>query len=435
MRPLRIAIGCSSLCRGIGGTERAAACLAAEMADRGHFPLILSFGDINGQARPSFPLARRVRHLVFTDDEGGWHEIISGLRDFLMADQTDVFLSMQSERTHLFWEVACMGTGIPFIMSERTDPAIYSQNRVWNIPGRMAAIAGADCVHELLSSHAAEVPRHMRHKVRVIPNAGRVFSTSADPRGPERKKLLYLARMAESKRPLILLDAFRLIMDKYPDWSLEMWGEGPKSGDLREAVAAGGLGERVKLCGLCMDVEAAYSGAQIYCLPSAYEGFPNAVLEAMRVGLPIAGFQSCAGLANVARHGETAILASEDSPQSLAAVLDTLMSDGDLRGRLGGAAKKASALYAPEIVYGQWERLFYEMAALKGDTEMNRMRTPAFEAKAALSAAARREWLGWEFGEPMPYTWDWWRQRGGNVIRRLRASAKNSFKPLRCQAD
>lgn len=414
---MRIVIACSSLCSSRGGSERAATNLAAEMARRGHAVLLLSTFGPKKEADPVYALRPGVRHLSI--DSPGEHAQIRRLREFLAADGTDVFLSMQSDGAHLHWAMCCLGAGIPFICSERVDPIIYIENYSWNRAGRYAVLAGADYIHELLPIYVQTIPEYFRGKARVIPNAAPAKSLQANPAGGIRKKLLYLARLCNQKRPLMLLDAFRLLAAKHPDWDLEIWGHGPLGDKLQRRILACGLKNRIFWRGICINSEKAFSGAQIYCLPSYFEGFPNTVLEAMAAGLPVVGFECCQGVKGVVKDGATGLLAREDTPESLAAVLDKLMGDPALRVEMGAAAKTACAEYNSKKIFDQWEALFAEAAAKKGHTVMDSLYREPFASRATLSAAARREYLYRDFGEPMPWSFAWFRQRGGNALKNV----------------
>lgn len=418
---LRLAIACSSLCVSRGGSERVATYLAAEMASRGHSVLLLSSACPGDKAtEPCYGLPVGVRHMVI--DSRGRHVDLRHLREFLTADKTDVFLSMQSDGAHLQWAMACMGSGIPFICSERVDPEIYIESIAWNKPGRHAVLAGADCIHELLSTYLDTIPEPFRHKARVIPNAVPQKVKPADPVGGERKTLLYLARLCEQKRPGLLLQAFELLKDKFPDWDLVVWGHGPQEKYVKKFSSSKNNAGRIQYKGICKDAESAFAEAQIYCLPSYFEGFPNTVLEAMSAGLPVAGFKNCKGVAGVVKDSETGLLAKEDTPESLAEVLEILMTDAELRSKMGQAGKAASEEFQAKKIYDQWENLFIEMAELKGDTVMDSLYKEPMASRLTLSAAARREYLYRNFGEAMPWSFAWLKYRSANFIRNIFAS-------------
>ncbi len=420
---LRLAIACSSLCISRGGSERVATYLAEEMANRGHAVLLLSSTfPVDKVTEPCYGLPHGVRHMVI--DSRGRHADLRHLREFLISDKTDVFLSMQSDSAHLQWAMACMGSGIPFICSERVDPEIYIENIAWNKPGRYAVLAGADCIHELLPIYIDTIPEPFRHKVHVIPNAVPQKVKPADPVGFGRKKLLYLARLCEQKRPVLLLKAFELIKDKFPDWDLIIWGHGPHEKYVKKYSFAKNNAERIQYRGVCKDTESAYAESQIYCLPSYFEGFPNTVLEAMSAGLPVAGFKNCKGVAGVVQDKTTGLLAKEDTPEALAEILAILMADAELRCKMGQAGKAVSEKFQAKKIYDQWETLFTEMAALKNNTVMDSLYKEPMASRLTLSAAARREYIYRNFGEAMPYSFRWWREKAGNFLNNATKSLK-----------
>ena len=145
---MHIAIACSSLCVSRGGSERAATRLANYLAKLGHAVTLLSLRYDKQIGTPVYPLDTRVRHLNWLFSEK--HADIRRYRELLRDSGVDVFLSMQSCAIHLFWSMVCMGSGIPFICSERCSPVEYITRTGWNHAGRNAVLSGADCIHELL---------------------------------------------------------------------------------------------------------------------------------------------------------------------------------------------------------------------------------------------------------------------------------------------
>lgn len=418
MAKLRIVIACCSLTFSKGGSERAAVNLAEAMTLRGHYVLLLSCVAPDGNTVPAYPLAEGIRHLSVT--RTGWHGEISLLRKVLVDEKIDVFLAFGSSSILLFWAIICKGSGIPFICSERTDPVNGIEKIYWNRTGRMAVLAVADCIHELLPVHARSVPDYLQNRVAVIPNAAPQKQPTCGERASKRKSVLYLARLHEAKRPALLIEAFGKVMDKYHDWNLEIWGHGPLEQTLRELINKAGAGNRVRFHGQCDNPVQAYAASDIYCLPSSHEGFPNTVLEAMSAGMPTVGFKSCAALANIVEDNKNGLLATEDNSTSLALTLEQLMSDDDLRARLGAAAKEAVANYDPGEIFGKWEQLFQTLAKSKGNTVMDKLaRDDDFTCRAELSTSARSEWILRDFGEPLPLSWAWLTCRLKNLCHNL----------------
>lgn len=413
---MKVAIGAMGLCLGRGGTERAAVGLAHALLARGHEPLILCLD--NGKP-PAYPVQPGVRlHFPPRDFAFGRHADVRAVREFLARERPAAFVSMQSCWTHMLWGLACLGTGIPFICSERSDPR-HTEAVTWSRPGRHAVLAAADFIHELSPAHVETVPEYWRAKARVIPNAAPALAEAPGPGRAGRPVLLFLARFVESKRPLLLLEAFRLLARDFPEWELRFRGYGPAGGALRAFVAAHGLGDRVSVAAPAEDLAAEYASATVYCLPTRVEGFPNTVLEAMSLGLPVAGVADCPALRPLEAAG-AARLAPGATPEALAAALRPLLASPELRQGMGAAGQALCAgPHAPEAVYARWEALLGEAAALRGRTRMDAFAREPFASRATLSAAARREWLFRDFGEPMPWSVAWLRARLGRLAGRL----------------
>ncbi len=417
MKNLRIAIGCFSLCLGKGGSERVAVNLSEEMTRRGHQVLLFSHIGPKGETTPVYPLSSNVRHIALNGS--GWHGEVAKLKKILIYEKIDVFLSLGASAMHFFWASACIGTGIPIIYSEHSDPVERIEKINWNRQGRMAALYGADCIHELLPGYMNTIPQELREKAIVIPNCAPRNPISAIIKDEGQKTLLYLGRLCEEKRPQLLLDAFCLLADKYPDWNLEIWGYGPLEGRIRGQIKKSETSGRIFFRGQCDNPGQAYANAQLYCLPSSHEGFPISVLEAMTAGLPIVGYKSCNAIANIIEDGKTGLLADEDSPESLAHALDTLMGDCNLRKSIGDAAKTAASAYQPDGIYNKWESLFFEMANIKGQTIIKSFASEEFLHRANLSCSARREWLFHDFGKPLPWSFEWLHTCCVNLVNKL----------------
>ena len=170
----------------------------------------------------------------------------------------------------------------------------------------------------------------------------------------------------KQKRQHLLLEAFAKISKQFPQWRVELWGE-EQGGEtytrkLRGIIQKYHLEKQVKLCGNTDDVLSVYRRASILAFPSAYEGFPLAMTEAMSAGLPVVAYRSCPAVNELVRDGETGLLV-DDGVDALAEGLKKLMEDQELRERMGKAAHESMKEFASEKIWDQWESLMQDVIA------------------------------------------------------------------------
>ena len=139
----------------------------------------------------------------------------------------------------------------------------------------------------------------------------------------------------------------------------DRWIGGAPRISLTELVENLGLSSRVDIVSPARSIEVEYQNAQLFALPSHYEGFPNSLAEALAHGLPAVGFADCPGTNDLIQSGVNGILAhGPDRVEALALALEPLMASGQLRGELGKAAVSSIEGFALENVVDQWENLF-----------------------------------------------------------------------------
>jgi glycosyltransferase involved in cell wall biosynthesis len=192
--------------------------------------------------------------------------------------------------------------------------------------------------------------------VRAIPNALRPLAAQPAVDAAPGPQIVAVGRLQREKGHDLLIEAFAAVAHDFPKWRLTILGEGPERDALAALARARGIGERVSLPGWTDRPEDVLAGAELFVMASRYEGFPNALLEAMGVGLPVIS-TACGGAEELIENGTSGRVVKLDDPPALAAALRELMADPTLRRRFGAAAQRAAHRYTPAAVFRLWDEI------------------------------------------------------------------------------
>lgn len=169
--------------------------------------------------------------------------------------------------------------------------------------------------------------------------------------GHEPPRVLYVGLLTPRKGVLDLLEASRLLRGRGVAHELWLLGGTPDEGGTAEAEVRAGLDDEVRLLGSRPRAEmpAAYAGADILCLPSWWEAMPLSVLEAMAAGLPVVA-TDVGDVARAVVDGRTGYVVPPRNPEKLAAALQSLIEDPDLRARMGAAGRaRVTELFSADV--------------------------------------------------------------------------------------
>ena len=368
-RPLKLIFVARKFANMAGGLERISIDLMNEMARRGYQVGLMTWDD--SLAVTHYPLDPRVQWLKL---DIGNPEVPSGMaerlarlrrfRDFAKDFRPDVILGFQSGAA-LFSRVATLGLGIKILAAERVSPDMWKYVRK-GLGYRILdiySLALADRITVQFPDYRERYPRILWRKIVAIHNP--VFHRIADSRVEnvsDEKILLYVARFCFQKNHELLINAFARLSGSFQDWKLVLAGDGEYDDRVRAQVARLGLQDRVVFCGAVRDVDSWYQKADLVAFPSYFEGFPNALAEALAWGIPCVGLRDTLGVNSLIEDNVSGLLV-DATPEAFARGLVSLMSDPEARRRMSAAARNISSKYAPQNSYGLWESLLREMAS------------------------------------------------------------------------
>ena len=174
-------------------------------------------------------------------------------------------------------------------------------------------------------------------------------------------RLIAVGRLAHQKGLDLLLSAFAEAAKDFPEWKLDIFGQGPLREELEKQRNQLGLGNRVHFRGITTDVYAELERSDIFVLPSRFEGLPNALMEAMAAGLPVIAADCKFGPAELITHQSNGLLVPVEDIPALTEALKQLMGDAALRRKLGTAASEIQEWSGEEKIVNCWINLIEEV--------------------------------------------------------------------------
>ena len=368
-KPLSILFVCRNFHQMAGGIERMATLIMNQMVKRGFRVGLITWDPSKAEAHYTLDgsIDWMKLDLGNTADKAGWKLRFQrqfALRRMAKQFRPDVAIGFQVG-TFLAARTAMLGLGIPMIAAERNSPDLFDFVTGGKKLRQRAdlALRMADCVSVQLDSYREKYPANLRDRIVSIPNPVQPISNPAFPNEDKNppKRIIHVGRLSYQKNQTFLVKAFALIAKENPDWLLTLVGEGEKRTEIEQLINDLRLDEQVELVGAVTDVEEWYRNSAFLAFPSLWEGFPNALVEAFRQGLPTVGLEQTAGVNELLRHNDTGLLTTADD-RSFASAMQTLIDDLAFRQRAGRNAQASVLPYEPEAIFQQWAILFTKLA-------------------------------------------------------------------------
>jgi len=269
------------------------------------------------------------------------------------------------DRTNVLAVLATRGTGIGTIVSERTDPGGRNIGLYWETM-RLLTYAWADALVCQGQRALSSFRRSVRLKGCVIPNPvvvpnGTAGKSREGSNGPGPFRLVAMGTFKPEKGFDLLVRAFARVVSDHPDWSLTIWGDGSERGAIDRLRHKLGISDRVHLPGRTQNPQSELAEGDLFVLSSRVEGFPNALVEAMAVGLPVIA-TDVGAVTEIVRPGVDGTIVRPGDERVLASAMDRLMGDGELRREMGFRGRDVLFRFSLEKVIMMWKDLIQRVA-------------------------------------------------------------------------
>ena len=361
-----------------GGMERVLANKANYLARHG-FEVVVVTTDQRGQP-PFFPMDERIRTIdlgINYDDNNGKpfldkllrypakqarHK--ARLRAVLMEERPDVTVSMFNNDAGFIPDINDGSAKLLEIHFSKFKRLQYGRKGLWRLADWWRSRQDEKTVRrfdrfvvltEEDKGYWGDLPN-----IEVIPNAVCGVGTAAA--SPESRKVVAVGRFTHQKGFERLVDAWHLLAPKFPDWTLDIIGDGEERSLLQERIDCYELVGRVELRRPTKEIGKAYSGASIMAMTSRYEGLPMVLLEAQACGLPIVAFGCKCGPRDIVTDGSDGFIVAEGDVEGLAQRLAQLMADEPLRRRMGAKARESALRFNEDEIMKKWISTFSTLA-------------------------------------------------------------------------
>ena len=333
-----------------GGAQRVTWTLAQQMKNENVEPVVVAVG----HSTNNYTLPEGIKVIQLGQKHS--YEIlstISKMKKVVKCEKPSVVITM-GVSTCLFSVPAVRGTGIPHIISERNDPRHFL-GKAWvkKLSRRMMA-KGNGFVFQ--TQEAKDFyPEKIRQKGCVIPNPIMTKNIPSVDRDSNDKVIVTMGRLTLQKNHRLLIDSFAEFCEKYPDYSLHIYGSGELKADIADYISSKNLIEKITLFDACDDVLERIKRASFFVLSSDFEGMPNALMEAMAMGFAcISTDCPCGGPNFLIKDGENGLLVPVADRIKLTEAMIKLAESKEYRNMLGENAKEIRNTLSAESVCDMW---------------------------------------------------------------------------------
>lgn len=359
-----------------GGAERFLSVLCNELSELGHEVIL-----IYNKKHKEYYVSPKVREIDSYSFEANTYEgtilkryynkVLNRYRDyrffkqFIKEEKPDVVISFLMNWAITLYAI-CKGK-VPLVFSHRST----IKRRMTNIVAKFVKqyiYPRADMV-TLMSYYDQAYLRDELPNTIVLQNPVSYQPISKEEYMdifPKRRNILACGRLLEVKGFDLLIKAFSIIAGKYPNWNLNILGKDGQNSNyscyLRSLIKELNLEKRVHFLGFRKDVNEIMKSHSIFCLSSRFEGFPNALAEAMAMGMATVSFDVTTGPRDIIIDGLDGLIVKNQDVDALAEGIEMLILDEDLRKSFGLHAIENIKRFNLKRMIAKWEKMLLDVS-------------------------------------------------------------------------
>lgn len=341
-----------------GGAERVIVNLAEHFHKNGYRVVIVTTRKAENEYEVSEGIERRISEPAEEELQqgriGNFKARFGKLRNIWKTESPDLIVSFIGKNNMMAILTAAF-LKIPVVVSVRGNPPSEYYSKVLKTAANLLFRFASGVVLQTKAS----VPffaKAVQKKAVILPNPLNPVFIKPPFEGERKNEIVSVGILDENKNQAVLIKAFGEIAEEFPQMHLVLYGEGEKRKDLESLAQSLNIASRVRLPGACDCVQDTIDKARIFVLSSDTEGSPNAVIEAMSLGLAVISTDCpCGGPAELIQTGENGILVPVGDNKAMAEALRKVLSSPQLEKRLRDNAIKIQTDMEPTAVCNQWQ--------------------------------------------------------------------------------
>ncbi len=293
---------------------------------------------------------------------------IRHLEEYMRTERPDVLIAF-GQRANYRALMATKRGGVPVVYCVRTNPEGHYDRFSDKVQIPLLFPRAAGAVFQTAQQRDFFAPHNPANATVILNPVNPKYVGVPAPQSRE-KSVVQSARLVDFKNQPLLVRAFCRVHEKHPDYVLKIYGGDSHDGTrqiLEALIKERGAEDFVFLMGGCDNLEEVLPKGSVFAFSSDWEGLPNALIEAMALGMPIVATDCpCGGPAELIRHEENGLLVPIMNEDALAEGMCRLIEDREFAERLGENARRIIERVGEDVVFAQWEAYLRSIVAAGG---------------------------------------------------------------------
>lgn len=344
-----------------GGAERVVATLSNKLVEKNEVIIITTTDE-----KVEYSLDKSIKLFSLKNFDGNKNPLVKNiiylkrLKDYIKEIDPDIILGFLPEPSYRLLILKPFIKS-PVIISDRNDPKIeYASLKSRTV---------MKFLYKRADGFVFQTDEARDYFCKKIQDKSIVIANPVDDRflktkyvGYKSTEFINVGRLNEQKNQILLIESFKDVIKKYPNYKLLIYGEGSLKNELSMYIKDNKLNNNVKLCGNVDDIENILKDKKGFILSSKYEGMPNALMEAMAVGVPcISTDCPCGGPRELIKNNINGLLVKSNDKNELVSAMYKIIENDKMCKKIAMSAKKNMNNYSCDKIVSKWFEFMKEV--------------------------------------------------------------------------